>query len=190
MVCTANMARSPLLALLLQDHADRRLGVGALTVGSAGIAAHSGDPAAPGSRWVAEGWGLSLEHHRARPLRLTPLQDVVLVLTMTRRQQRAVRRAYPEAAPRTFATRELMAVLEAADEPLPLGATTQARSPQDRVRAITKAANDRRPRTRLRSDLDIADPIGGDQEVFRRLGEELSEASKTLAATLFGPDLG
>lgn len=184
-VCTANVARSPLLAVLLQDQADRRLGTGALTVRSAGLDAHSGVPAATGSCWVAEGWGLSLTQHRSSPVRFTPVHEAALVLTMTRRQQRVLARVHPDVTSRTFALRELLAALESWDEaasPVRLAHLT----PRERVHAVVADAHARRPRTWMRRRLDIADPIGGDREVYRLLGEEFAAAGRVLAPILFG----
>jgi protein-tyrosine phosphatase len=184
-VCTANVARSPLLAVLLQDQADRRLGAGALTVRSAGLDAHSGIAAAPWSRWVAEGWGLSLTQHRSSPVRFTPVHEAALVLTMTLRQERILSRGYPDVTNRTFALRELLVALDTPHASASLMHLAHL-TPRERVRAVVADADARRPRTWMRRRLDVADPIGGDREVYRRLGEEFAAAGRTLAPILFG----
>ncbi len=66
-VCTANVARSPLLATLLQADADARLGAGRITVASTGVEARFGDPIADGSQIVAARASLTLDEHRSRP---------------------------------------------------------------------------------------------------------------------------
>jgi len=185
-VCTANIGRSPLLAVLLQDLADRRLGTGAVTVGSAGVAARAGAPAAEGSRRIAAGWGLSLEGHRATPARFAPLDDAALIIAMTRRHRRILSHHMESLAPRTFTLRELVAALEAVDDLDE--AVEEARTPQARLHAVVAAADARRPPTRLRRRFDVPDPVGGDQQVYRALGEEFTEAGAVIADTLFGPE--
>ena len=186
MVCTANVGRSPLLAVLLQDLADRRLGTGAVTVGSAGVDARAGAPAAEGSRRVAAGWGLSLESHRATPVRFAPLDDVALIIAMTRRHRRILSHHTESLGPRIFTLRELLAALEAIDDLD--GAVEEARTPEARLHAVVAAAHARRPPTRLRRRFDVPDPVGGDQEVYRALGEEFTEAAAVIADALFGPE--
>lgn len=181
MVCTANVGRSPLFAVLLQDHADRRLGRGTLTVGSAGTDARAGDPPAEGSRRVAARWGLSLDQHRATPARFVTLDDVALVVTMTRRHRKVITSHRPELAPRTFALRELLAAIDAIDKEPP------AADPRDRIRGVVAAADARRPHSRFRRHLDVPDPVGGDQQVYDALGEEFAAAAERLADALFGP---
>ena len=185
-VCTANIGRSPLLAVLLQDHADQRLGAGAVTVGSAGVDAPAGAAAAEGSRRVAAGWGLSLEDHRATPVRFAPLDDVALIVTMTRRHRHILSRHHERLEPLTFALRELVLAIEAIDD---LQETLSAvQTPQARLHAVIAAADTRRPPTRLRRGLDVPDPVGGDQEVFRALGDEFAAAAAVIADALFGPE--
>ena len=185
--CTANIARSPLLAVLLQSHVDRRLGEGRTLVGSAGVAARIGDPAATGSRMVAEDWGLSLDDHRSQPLPYVPLDEVSLVVAMTRHHAREVasKHSHPE---RVFVLRELVALAA-----LLLGDGTideiaaAASGPQDRLVRVVTEADQRRSRRRLRRRYDVPDPIGGDKEVYAALGEEFAEAGEVLADALFGP---
>ena len=186
MVCTANVGRSPLLAVLLQDLADRRLGTGAVTVGSAGVDARAGAAVAEGSRRVAAGRGLSLEGHRATPVRFAPLDDVALVIAMTRRHRRILSRHTEDLGPRTFTLRELVAAIDAVDDLDE--AVEEARPPQARLHAVVAAADARRPPTRLRRRFDVPDPVGGDQEVYRTLGEEFTDAAAAIADALFGPE--
>ena len=181
MVCTANIGRSPLFAVLMQDHADGRLGRGVVTVGSAGTDARAGDPAAEGSRRVAARWGLSLDQHRATPARFVTLDDVALVVTMTRRQRKVIAAHRPELAPRTFALRELLAAVDAIE-----GAPPPPNTPRDRITAVVASADSQRPRSRLRRHLDVPDPSGGDQRVYDTLGDEFAAAAAWLADPLFG----
>jgi protein-tyrosine phosphatase len=187
-VCTANVARSPLLAVLLQHHADERLGAERIQVGSAGTDARMGDPAAPGSCRVATGWGLSLEGHRAQPLRFAPIDDVAVIIAMSRRQARLIGRRDSTRAPHTFALRELVAAIERLDLATTLGdPPAPPGSARDRLSIVVAAAGRVRPRTALRRGWDVPDPIGGDDEVYDALGEEFERTARTLADALFGP---
>ena len=188
MVCTANVGRSPLLAALLQEHADQRLGSGVVSVGSAGVDAPAGAQAAEGSRRVAAGSGISLDGHRATPARFAPLDDALLIITMTRRHRRILTSYRDTLAPRTFALRELLAAVEAIGEFDEV--VTDAKTPQERLQAVVAAADERRPRTRLRRSFDIPDPIGGGEEAYRALGEEFGDATASLADPLFGRTCG
>jgi protein-tyrosine phosphatase len=187
-VCTANMGRSPLFAVALQAQADRRLGPGAVTIGSAGIDAPSGAPAAEGARRVAAEWGLSLNAHRARSTRFAPMDEAALILTMTRRQKRILTRERSERADRTFVLREAVPALGAIADPNE--AASDATCPRERVQAVVATANDLRPSTRLRSRYDVPDPAGGDNTVYAALGAEFADAAQRLAAVLFGPGRG
>ncbi len=81
-VCSGNTCRSPLAEViardLLQDAA-----LGLVEVGSAGLHAVDGQPAAPGAVRAAAALGLSLESHQARGLRQEALDARTVVLAMT-----------------------------------------------------------------------------------------------------------
>lgn len=182
-VCRANMARSPLLSVALQHEADLRLGDGVIAVGSAGVDAHQGAPAAAGSRRVAETWGLSLEGHRTTSTRFVPLDGALLVVTMTRRQRGIVAREHPDLGCRTFTMREAVAAFEVPDAGREAEGTGDVR---ERVRAAVTAAHRTRPATRWRRRFDVPDPLGGDDRVYESLGREIREAATRLADVLFG----
>ena len=164
----------------MQDEVDSRLGRGVVTVGSAGTDALTGDPAAEGSRRVAARRGLSLDQHRATPVRFVPLDDVSLAITMTRRQRKVIGTHRPQMAPRTFALRELLAAIDAFE-----GELRRPESPRERITATVVAADAHRPRSRFRRYLDIPDPAGKDQREYDSLGEEFQNAAGQLAKALF-----
>jgi protein-tyrosine phosphatase len=186
-VCTANLARSPLLAALLQDHADRRLGAGEVCVGSAGTEARTGEKAAAGSRSLASRWGLTLDDHRARSIRFVELEDAALIITMTRRQQRIVTRRREGLDTGTFCLRALVAAVEQLSASGKLHAPL-ATTPRAHVRAVAVAADACRPPMRLRPNLDVPDPIGGTDDEYRAMGDEFSASAHILADALFGPE--
>jgi protein-tyrosine-phosphatase len=178
------MGRSPLFAVALQAQADRRLGPQVIAVGSAGIDASSGDPAAEGSRRVAAEWGVRLEDHRALSTRFAPLEEALLVLPMTRRQRSILVRERPGLTDRTFTLREALPAFGAITD---LDEVKTVTDPRERLEVAVSAANLRRPPTRLRRRFDVPDPAGGDQSVYAALGEEFREAAERLADALFGP---
>lgn len=150
-------------------------------MGSAGTDARTGEPAADGSRRVAARWGSSLDDHRATAARFVRLDDVALVITMTRRQRKIVVAHRPSLSPRTFALRELLAAIDAFEDDL-----QRPESPRERIMATVAAADAHRPRSRFRRYLDIPDPAGGDQREYDALGEEFQDAAGRLAEALFG----
>jgi protein-tyrosine-phosphatase len=88
-VCTGNTCRSPLAAALWTLVAPD------IPASSAGVAAWPGAPAAEPARRVAEEYGTSLEHHRARTVEQVE-EPVRLVVTMTAAQREAVLVKRPE----------------------------------------------------------------------------------------------
>ena len=196
MICTANVARSPLFALRLQAEADRRLGDGNVEVASAGTHARLGDRAAPGSRKVAATWGSTLDEHRALPLGYVDLAAIPLIVTMTRAHRRQVVARDASVAPRSFVLRELTHVLagrlaseQAAEEPAALPLPSPERAPAtERIDAVVRLADGHRPKRLRGRRWDVPDPIDADQTVYDTLGERFVDEAELLADALFGPD--
>ena len=194
MICTANVARSPLFAVRLQTEADRRLGDGNVEVASAGTHAHLGDRAAPGSRKVAATWGCTLDEHRALPLGYVDLASIPLIVTMTRTHRRQAVARDPSVAPRSFVLRELTHVLagrlaaEDAGEELAALPPPERVPATERIDAVVRLADRHRPKRLLGRRWDVPDPINADQAVYDALGERFTDEAMLLADALFGPD--
>jgi protein-tyrosine-phosphatase len=189
-VCTANMARSPLLAARLRLEADRRLQPGMAVIGSAGVDARFGDGAASGSRRVAEWWGVSLDGHLAQPTMYVPLRSVPLIIAMTRRHVRALIARDPGVAATTFTLTELLGCVEKSpgDSALSAATVTNRERLRARIELTARLADGHRPALRTwRRSLDVPDPIGGSQADYDRLGERFTAAGEVLADVLFGP---
>ena len=188
MLCTANVARSPLLAELLRSAAARR-GQHELTIASAGVDARVGDPAATGSRQVAQALGLSLDGHRSMPVTMVEAAGASLVIAMSRAQRTYVQRRYPDLSERTFTLRELLTLLDRAQSDGSLPAAEEATSPgsRERLRAVAAAAHTHRP-VRGRRRLDVPDPIGAPQDAYDAMAEEFVDAADALGEVLFGPE--
>ena len=102
LVCSGNTCRSPMAAALLTDVLRRRGEAGAYRVGSAGIAAVTGDPAAPDAVRVMTEHNLDLGLHRARQVTPDLLAEARLVLTMTDDYRKILLGLAPGGAARIF----------------------------------------------------------------------------------------
>jgi protein-tyrosine-phosphatase len=190
-VCTANVARSPLLAVRLGWEAERRLGSERAEVGSSGTAALYGQAAAPGSRKVAAGWGLSLEEHLATPVSHHDLAATPLVLTMEIGQRRDVAGRHPGIQARCFTVPELVTIVTRRLDPRDVAALPRpADGARERVAAVAALADAHRPRWLTRRRGEIPDPLGAEQPTYDGLGARFADDAATLGEVLFGPVRG
>jgi protein-tyrosine phosphatase len=188
-VCTANVARSPLFAARLQLEADRRLGPRTVAVASAGVHAVYGARAASGARTVSARWQRPLEGHHAIPITHHHLARVQLVLTMEAAHKRDLIRRERSLASRIFTVRELVTILANRIDPLLIDEAAGA-GPAEvhaRLRRVVGLADARRPRRLARRSSDVPDPIGRGQATYDELGEQFEAAAAVLARALFGP---
>lgn len=181
-VCTGNIARSPLAMAMLEEEARRRVGADPrVWVRSSGVHALEGHPAVADSRAAAEVRGLDLSAHRGCVTDRDAVLDADLVLVMTESQRAKVLRRAPAAGRHTFTLREF-ARLVAALKPLPdeLGV-------RERVRFLVRLAHGARAYVARPDDReDVADPYGGPAEGYTRMATELDELIATIAPALFG----
>lgn len=89
LVCTGNICRSPLAAVLMQRAVQER-GVDGIEVSSAGTGAWDGAPASEGAYLVGLEQGLDLSGHRARLLTRDLVEQSDLILTMARHHRARV----------------------------------------------------------------------------------------------------
>lgn len=174
-VCRANVARSPLAAVML---AHELAGVGA-TVTSAGIQASEGAYPARGSVELAAQRGLDLTGHRSRPLSTKLVVDADLVLTMSENQRDVCARQVAGASRSTFTLRELDRL--AAYAGAPPGAGGLDAGPEQLVEAAHLARPTAPP---PRGPEDIPDPIGKDWEHWWALADELDALTARLGSRL------
>jgi protein-tyrosine phosphatase len=191
-VCTANVARSPLFAARLQLEADQRLGPGTVEVASAGVHAVYGVRAAVGARTVSARWERPLEEHHALPITHHHLAQVQLVLTMEAAHKRDLIRRERSLASRVFTVRELATIVTNRIDPLLIAEAAAAGSTgaHARLRRVVALADARRPRRLARRSSDVPDPIGRGQATYDQLGEQFEAAAAVLASALFGPAQG
>lgn len=81
-VCYGNICRSPMAEALLRLELAQRGLDGAYSVGSAGVGAVDGEPAAPFTRSVAAAHGLDLSTHQARRLTAAMAAGADVVIAM------------------------------------------------------------------------------------------------------------
>jgi protein-tyrosine phosphatase len=124
-VCTANVARSPLAHVMLAASVD-------VEVDSAGTKARAGDAAAVPSQQLAAARGLDLSGHRSTPVVPGAIEAADLVVTMSERQRDHCGSLVSGAGPKVFTLRELVRLLAAAgldgDEPAPSPAAVATRA--------------------------------------------------------------
>ena len=156
-VCTGNVARSPLLAAMVEarDPAWRARSAGT----------HASDGQAVSARTLAA-WaavtGLpdrTLRAHRSQGLDADLVAWADLVVTVEADQVRALRRAYPEAAGRVASLAQLLA------------------EPGD-LAAITRDFASLEPSCAF----DVADPAGGDASAYERAAHRLWDLAGDLVA--------
>jgi protein-tyrosine phosphatase len=177
-VCTANMARSPLAeAMLAADLAPH-----GVRLASAGTRARLGSPATAESQQLARALGLDLGSHRARPVDDPLLGGAHLVLTMSRRHRDELAPRTPGGAARTFTLAELLRLLEMVDD---TGAPTTG--PADRLAWLAGQAHRVRPRARPGGDEDdIPDPMGREWPYWEQMANRLDGLIGALTRRTFG----
>ena len=127
-VCSANQLRSPLAEALFRAQLERR-GLGAAwQVGSAGVWALEGSPAARAALQTAASRGLNLAQHVARPVTEELLRGADLVLVMEREHQDALREAFPRFGDRVHLLTEMVGEASEVEDPIGL--------PLERVRSL------------------------------------------------------
>ena len=174
MVCTANICRSPMFEGFLR----RDLGTqGSRTrVESAGLLDWD-QPADPAAVTAMVAHGVDISAHRSRPLTQVDLEEVDLILTMTREHVREVVITHPDLLAITFTVKSFARVL---------GEPRRQALPSDiggRIRALSEG---RSPSTMLgrSSDDDVDDPYRLGQRAFDATAMELAELSQRIVAGL------
>lgn len=127
-VCSANQLRSPLAEVLFRSQLERRGLAESWRVGSAGVWALEGSPAARSALQTAAARGLNLAAHRARPVTADLLQQADLVLVMEREHQQAIQSTFPAWAGRIHLLRQMVGEVGEVEDPIGL--------PVDRVRSM------------------------------------------------------
>ena len=189
MVCTGNVARSPLAEQLFGVWAARVFGQeSTILVASAGVRALVGHDMTDDARRVAGVYGVEAVRHSARQLTPDLIAASDLVLGANRAHRRFVVETLPRASSKAFTLVEFAHVLRflaSGNGMVPnaeLHATTSAR-----LGAVRDAAARQRgmvpPPSQL-SDFDIADPYGAKPAVYDQVGLRIAESVGTIAEAL------
>lgn len=164
-VCTANICRSPLAAVLLDSYLRTHLPPGvSVAVTSAGVRAREGHAATDHMVTIAQDWGLDLHAHQSRAVTAERAAAADLVITMERAHRDAIARLAPGLAERTFTLPELAAL---AEQVAPDSAQVPAGLP-----ALVRRLHGARARV-WAADGDVADPIGGPRAGYDATASEL-----------------
>lgn len=188
-VCTGNICRSPAVERLLAAGTGGAFrgadASGGLEVGSAGTRAVVGAPMSPPMAALVAQRGLVADRFVARQLDAAAVREADLVLALTRGHRAAVVALVPAAVRRTFTLREL-ARLAPLVPPADLAAA--GATPAERVRALPRLAAAQRGRVTVApDDDDVVDPIGGSDQLYARVLEQMAEAVGTIVGTLRRP---
>jgi protein-tyrosine phosphatase len=177
-VCTGNLCRSPSAALLLRQ---QLAGVGTIdvTVHSAGVAGTSMGPPEALVR-VARSFELNLKDHVPRKLESGMVAGADLVIGMTREHVREIVLANRDAFSRTFTLREI--VRRGHDQ-------GQRNSGEKLHEWLARVHHGRRHIDLVgdSSDDDIADPMGGSSDDYRRMFKDVSSLTEQLRDLAWPP---
>lgn len=179
-VCTGNVARSPMAQRLLETYLSHEVD---LEVSSAGTWGLEGEPMARHAVAVLREWGIDENGFVARALTPAMVGSADLVLTATREHRAAVLADTPAALRRTFTIREMAALVSSAQ--LALDRTTAA---DERARALVAAAAAARGTVRRAGvEDDIADPYRRGLEQYRSCRDDIAMAVRVVADVLAPP---
>ncbi|MCJ7678813.1 MAG: hypothetical protein MUO35_13950 [Anaerolineales bacterium] len=148
-VCSANQLRSPLAEVLFRNHLQRRKLAAAWQVGSAGVWALEGSPAARAALRMAAARGLDLSAHTARPVTEDLLRGADLVLVMEQEHLDALRETFPGLSERVHLLTSMASETGDVEDPMDLPLERVQRLVEDldrlleagwpRIRALTQS---------------------------------------------------
>jgi protein-tyrosine phosphatase len=177
-LCTANRARSPVMAELLRREAALRGLEARVDIESAGLQAQPGEPLLPSVGRAVEPITVALREHRSRSLDLDSGERPSLVLTMTEAQRHAVLRLQPRLLDRTFTVREVLRLLASPLWDEQWAGTADVVHHLHRLRPLVPRAS---------SPEDVADPADGGRRLAVTVVRELERSAPRLASGFWGP---
>ncbi len=166
-VCTANICRSPFAerALIKLLDANR------FEVSSAGVMGFDNEPMDPAMAKQAARFGIEVAGFRSKPVTSELIDSADLILTATRDHRSALAEISPIVIRRTFTLFEFADLVQKIDD---------VRLPDSVSNAAMK-----RHLTKLRDrEFDVADPVGGDYEMYAVAAEQIHQAAKVIADRL------
>lgn len=159
-LCTGNAARSVMAATSLSARRPD------LRVATGGTLVVDGQPMSIRTRAAIEGVGLTIPRHASRQVHPPDLDGATLVLALAPEHVEWVRRTHPPAARRTVTLRRLVRDLEPA--------------PTLAAQVAALAAH----RVELEPWEEVADPGGGETDVFQACAREIDDLVDELAVRL------
>lgn len=191
MVCTGNVARSPLAEQLFAARVASIFGPEAsasIVVSSAGVNALVGDDMTAKAQRVARNHGVEPTPHRARQLDRELVAGADLVLGANRAHRRFVVETVPRASRTAFTIAEFAHVTRwLASEAAQRGAAPHPVGLVDRLLAVRDTAARVRgvvPPPADPSDYDVRDPYRRSSAVYDRVGAIISDAVTSIASDL------
>ncbi|MGR6899891.1 arsenate reductase/protein-tyrosine-phosphatase family protein [Glutamicibacter sp. BSL13] len=181
-VCTGNVCRSPLAALLLRKEL-----VGLpVELLSAGTHALVHEPMSLQNQWIAIDYGLGdAAEHRARQITKAEIRSSDLILALSRDHRRQIVEMLPRASRYTFTLREFARLGKSvAEEDLRRFAGT---SVPERLRNAVEATAQLRgslPLLDNPADDDVIDPYRRSEDIYCQSAEQLVPAVSTVALFL------
>ncbi|MDR5701473.1 arsenate reductase/protein-tyrosine-phosphatase family protein [Agromyces aerolatus] len=194
-VCTGNIARSPLAERLLRARF-AAAGVDAV-VSSAGTGALVGESMTPEAAALAERYGADPSGHVARQVSPAVLEDVDLVLTATRAHRAEVASTLPKAARKSYTLREFARIVEflgtdeaseffvsngeAPSATVPAGTVPAGEAPTSLLETASMARGFAPPPEEPESD-NVVDPYRRPAEVYDEAGALIDAATASIVA--------
>ena len=173
-VCTGNIARSPMTELLMRAMSDPQSG---LVVSSVGVHALVGQPMDPGSAAAMSKLGLDPGLHRARQFEPVMAEKADLILTAERYHLEIVLHQAPTALRRTFTIKEFARIAEHVRPGTPKQVVARAAAARGLATTPAHPAAD-----------DVADPHGQSVKVNLATARELATAVHAIVTALgLGP---
>ncbi len=178
-VCTGNICRSPLAAVLLQS----RFGGPDVIVASAGTRGLNAAPMTPEAVRLASELGGDVEMataHRSRPLRDQDLVSPDLIIALTREHRTRILDISPARMRSTFSAREFARLASAiSDDDIRESIAGAGAEPTARMRAAVRAVSGMRGSVRPPvdpSDDDVVDPYRRPWSTYQRSAAQLMPA--------------
>lgn len=176
-VCTANIARSPLAASMLAAS----LAPLGIEVHSAGMQARPGHPAAESSQEQAKRRDLDLSEHRSQPVTPESIRDADLVLTMSEHHRNQCASLAAEGSARVFTLRELVRLI---------GGLDLQDAPSDTAKRLAwlteQAHHARSSASPPQTSEDVYDPIRDPEAAWVAMGATLDELCGRVVEALGG----
>lgn len=186
-VCTGNICRSPLAAVLLKT----RLAPLDVVVGSAGTRGMTDSPMTPETVELAHALGVSPDEtalHRARFLGENHLSSPDVIFAMTRDHRREVVELAPSRMRSTFTIREFARLADSlTDHQLQSAAEAGGSHPSSRVRAVAAAVASQRGLVLPPpdpADDDVIDPYGRSWNTYQLSASQLDPAINSTVRAL------